>query len=234
METLHISLLCVCSVLAILFIVARTLKGGLLGLILKTIASFGFVASAIIGLGVASPFVDTWPLILIALGLLCGMVGDIVLDLKVIYEGNDKYYLNAGMYSFFVGHVFYIVALALLAGDTNLLLPLIISGGISLVLTLGTIVGGKKMMGLNFGEFVIPTAAYSFILNFSMIFSLYLAILGAGMWLMFVGLLLFFASDMVLSFQYFGGKLHNKPMIAINHTLYYAAQIIIVACIFLI
>ena len=138
------------------------------------------------------------------------------------------------MYAFFLGHVFYIVALSLLAGDASLTLPLIVSGGASLLLTIGTIFGGKKMMGLNFGEFVIPTSAYSFILNFSMIYSLYLAIMGAGMWLMFVGLLLFFASDMVLSFQYFGGKLHNKPMIAINHTLYYAAQIILVACIFLI
>ena len=234
MDTLQIVLLCLCSILAIIFIIARTLKGGILALILKTIASFGFVASAIIGVGIAAPFIDSWPLILIALGLLCGMVGDIILDLKVIYEGNDKYYLNTGMFSFFIGHVFYIVALSLLAKDASLALPLIVTGGISLVLTVGTILGGKKMMGLNFGEFVVPTAAYSFILNFSMIYSLYLAIMGAGMWLMFVGLLLFFASDMVLSFQYFGGKLHNKPMIAINHTLYYAAQIIIVACLFLI
>lgn len=233
MTTLQIILLCVTSVLAMTFIVARTLKGGLLGLILKTVASFAFVATAIIALGTTPALMDNWPLILITLGLLCGMIGDIVLDLKVIYDA-DKWYLNAGMTSFFVGHLFYIIAFSLLAGDTNLTLPLLVSGGAGIVLTVGTLVLGKKLLGLDFGKFIIPTAGYSIILNMATVYTLYLAILGACSWLIFAGLALFLLSDLVLSQQYFGGKLHNKPLIAINHTLYYAAQIIIVASMFLI
>ena len=233
MTTLQIVLLCVTSVLALIFIVARTLKGGLLGLTLKIVASFSFVATAIVGLGTAPVLSDKWPLILITLGLLCGMIGDIVLDLKVIYDA-DKWYLNAGMTSFFVGHVFYIVAFSLLAGDTSLTLPLIVSAGAGIVLTVGTLLLGKKAMGLDFGKFIVPTAAYSIILNMATVYTLYLAILGACSWLIFVGLALFLLSDLVLSQQYFGGKLHSKPLIAVNHTLYYAAQIILVASLFLI
>ena len=50
MTTLEIILLCVCATLAIVFIVARTLKGGLGAFILKTVASFGFVTSGILGI----------------------------------------------------------------------------------------------------------------------------------------------------------------------------------------
>ena len=64
-------------------------------------------------------------------------------------------------------------------------------------------------------------------------FSLMLAINMGLVWVAFVGFALFLASDMVLSFQYFGGKIKNKPMIAINHLLYYSAQILILAQLFL-
>ena len=95
MSILEIILLCVCVTLAVLFIVARVKWGGHLGLITKTIASFGFVSSAIIGLVISDATeIAKWSVGLIAIGLLCGMVGDIVLDLKVIYPNSDKYYLN--------------------------------------------------------------------------------------------------------------------------------------------
>jgi uncharacterized protein with PQ loop repeat len=56
--------------------------------------------------------------------------------------------------------------------------------------------------------------------------------MGVNFWVAFVGLVLFFLSDIVLSFQYFGGKISNKPLIAINHILYYSAQIILLAVLF--
>lgn len=232
MNTLQIILLVVCALLAILFIVARAMKGGLAALLLKTLASFGFVSSAIIGLGTSNLVGELQtPLILLTLGLLCGMIGDIVLDLKVIYD-NDKIYLNAGMLSFFVGHIFYILSLSLLANN-SISTPLLISLGVALILTTFITLSSKKM-GLNFGKFLIQTIAYTLILTFAMTYSLILAIMNMGSWIVFVGLLLFFASDIVLSFQYFGGKISNKFLIIINHLLYYAAQIIIVATLFLI
>ena len=43
-----------------------------------------------------------------------------------------------------------------------------------------------------------------------------------------IGLVLFFASDLVLSTQYFGGQQDNKILTIVNHVLYYAAQVMIV------
>jgi uncharacterized membrane protein YhhN len=234
MTTLQIILLAVCTLLAILFIIARTLKGGVMAFTLKTLASFGFVTSAIIGLSLHNTLVTEtkWALALIVIGLLLGMIGDMVLDLKVIYD-NDKWYLNTGMTAFFFGHICYIVAFSLLANLNSLHLPLLIAGGCSLLLTTGITLSSKKM-GLDFGKFLIQTITYTVLLTLAMVYSLVLAIMGGGLWLTFVGLLLFFLSDIVLSFQYFGGKIASKPHIAINHTLYYAAQIILVAVLFLI
>lgn len=239
MSALQIVLICLCGLLAILFIIARVLKGGMLGLLMKTLASFGFVSSGIIGI-IVSDLSGTykWVLGLIVIGLLLGMIGDIVLDLKIIYPDNDKYYLNAGMLSFFLGHICYITAFSILANPVERFSPsltlvqaLLISAGAAILLSAGTLLSSKKM-GLNFGNFFFQTTAYTFILNFSMVYALVLSIMGAGLWLAFVGLVLFLLSDIVLSFQYFGGKLTSKQLVVINHALYYAAQIILVATLF--
>ena len=245
MKALEIILLVLCVALASLFIFVRVKWGGLKGLITKTVASFGFVSSAIIGLVIsdATEF-SKWAVGLIAIGLLCGMVGDIILDLKVIYPDSDNYYLNTGMGSFFVGHIFYIIAFSLLveANVSNYAsvvqvfgcsIPLLITVGVAAVLTV-MITLSSKMMGLKFGKFLWQTVGYTFILCCSMVYTLVLSIMGGGLWLAFAGMVLFFLSDVVLSFQYFGGKIEDKKLIAVNHGLYYAAQIVLVAVLFLI
>ena len=246
MSAIEIILLILSVALATMFIVVRVKMGGLMGLVTKTVASFGFVSSAIIGLVITDATeLSKWAIGLIVIGLLCGMVGDIILDLKVIYPDKDHYYLNTGMTSFFVGHIFYIVAFSLLVGANidkygdniqmfGCTIPLLITVAASAVLTVLITVSSTKMMGLNFGKFKWQTIGYTFILCSSMIYTLVLSIMGGGMWLAFVGMLLFFLSDVVLSFQYFGGKIADKKMIVINHGLYYAAQIVIVAVLFLI
>ena len=50
MDTLQIVLLSICSVLALLFTFVRAKWGGHIALLFKTLASFGFVASAFIGI----------------------------------------------------------------------------------------------------------------------------------------------------------------------------------------
>lgn len=226
MTPLQISLIVICSILAVVFIVVRTLKGGHLGFVLKTLASTAFVISGIIGLG--SSTTGSWASILLVMGLLFGLIGDMVLDLKVIYPDSDKVYLNTGMLSFFLGHICYITAFSLMA-DINILVPMLIALGCSVALSAFTMFSGKNMMHLNFNGYFLQATAYSFILNFALIYALVLSIMGARLWLATIGLLLFLLSDLVLSMQYFGGKIASRPLIAINHTLYYMAQIIILA-----
>jgi uncharacterized membrane protein YhhN len=231
MDTIEIILLVITSLLALLFIAIRTFRGGIAGVIFKTLASFAFVATSIVGLMLSDSTGNIKIAMgLISIGLLLGMIGDIILDLKVIYEGNDKWYLNTGMLSFGLGHCAYFAAFTLIAleNNTKLLSPILIGVGSAVVLTALTMFASKPLK-LNFGKFLWQTVGYSFILNFMVVFSLVLAIMGGGSWLVFVGLLLFLLSDLVLSNQYFGGQLHNKVFIAVNHALYYAAQIIIMA-----
>lgn len=232
MNTLTLTTLIITIALSLLFIVVRTLKGGLIAFLLKTLASFSLVASTFVLTALTE---SDYQLViaLIGIGLLCGMIGDMVLDLKVIYD-NDKVYLNSGMLSFGLGHIAYFIALTLHAQDLgiDLLIPLLVSVGGAILLTAGTILSSKTMK-LNFGKFLWQTIGYSFALTFMAVYSLMLAING-GIWLLFVGFVLFFLSDIVLSFQYFGGKIASKPLIAINHALYYGAQIVIFASMFLI
>lgn len=231
METLKLVTLITTILLSIIFIIVRATKGGLVAFLLKTLASFSLVASTFLVTAMTdSPY--RLVIALIGIGLLCGMIGDMVLDLKVIYD-NDKVYLNSGMLSFGIGHIAYFIALTLHAQalDINLLIPLLVAAGGAIVLTAGTVLSSKTMK-LDFGKYLWQTISYSFALTFMAVYSLMLAING-GIWLLFVGFVVFFLSDIVLSFQYFGGKISNKALIVINHALYYAAQIIIFGTLFL-
>ena len=221
--------------LAIIFIIVRVKKGGLLGVFVKTIASMGFVVSGILALTL-STLTGKLELgvALIVIGLIFGMLGDIILDLKVVYN-NDQYYLNGGMLSFGLGHIAYIAGFCLMAITFNipLLMPVLVSLGVAIAFTIGNTLSGKKM-GLDFGKFFWQTMSYSILLTFMACFTLILAIQSGivAMWVAFAGFMLFLASDLVLSFQYFGGKLFNKTLIVVNHLLYYLAQITVVASLF--
>ena len=221
--------------LTLLFILVRVTKGGLMGVFTKTLASMGFVVSGIIAL-TNFPFDGfiKWGVALVLIGLIFGMLGDIILDLKVVYN-NDTYYLNAGMLSFGLGHIAYTAAFCLMAIDLDipLLMPILVSAGVAIAFTAGNTLSGKKM-GLDFGKFLWQTVSYSILLTFMACFTLILAIQSGvvAMWVAFAGFMLFLASDLVLSFQYFGGKLYNKTLIVINHLLYYLAQITLVASMF--
>ena len=142
------------------------------------------------------------------------------------------------MLSFFLGHLAYITAFSIWADPiqrftsaVSIVNLLLIAGAIAIVLTGGITLSSKKL-GLKFGAYLIQTISYTFILTFSVVYTLVLAVFGAGLWLTFVAMLVFFLSDIVLSFQYFGGKIANKSLIVINHALYYSAQIMLMALIF--
>ena len=226
----------VCVLLAIVFIVARTIKGGHLGLMLKILASLGFVVSGVMALTYTEAIGDTkLAMGMIVIGMTLGMIGDILLDLKVIYDC-DSWYLNTGMLSFGLGHMCYFIALTLFAlGEASeTTLPILVALGISIALTIAITISSKTMLHLDYGKYNIQTIAYTFVLSYMVVYSLLLALYLWYFWIAFAGLLIFFASDIVLSFQYFGGKINSKPLIAINHGLYYIAQIVLLAFIFII
>lgn len=225
-------LLCVLSILmATLFIIVRVTKGGVAAVIVKAFASLCFVAYGVFSLTQITWFNEGAAFVI--MGLVCGLIGDIVLDLKVVYEPDNDAYLNAGMLVFGIGHIFYLVGTILFSHKViNLLVPILVSVGVAVVLTAIVVLVGQKL-GLNFGKFLWQTVAYSFILTFMSAFTIYLAVLQLEFMVLAGGLTLFLLSDLVLSFQYFGGKQTDKFCTIVNHALYYAAQILIATFLFL-
>jgi len=213
------------------FIFVRTVRGGRNALTIKILATIGTILAASYGILTFS-FKEAYLFIL--LGLVFSLVGDIMLDLKVIDRKNDTYYTNVGMGSFALTHVMYLFAILCLTDGINMLAPVLVSVSISLAVSSLIMLVLKKPLKLDFGKFFWQSYIYSFILIFMTAFSIYLSFFVSGLWIFALGLLLFLLSDLVLSTQYFGNKLDNKLLIIVNHTLYYLAQISIYSVIFFI
>jgi len=203
-----------------LFLIARDRKGSVKALLYKTLTSFLFVAVAFAsfmvnpGTGVAEFAM------LIMMGLICGLIGDILLDLKIMYKESSSLYQHGGMVAFLVGHLFYLAALIIYFGFNWM--PVLIA------LALAIIIAGvsKFILKFNFAEHTINTYAYSFILSYMMTQACYAAItqgFTACTVLLAAGSILFLLSDLVLVMTYYDNK-DSRPFIAVNHVLYYAAE----------
>lgn len=228
--------LIVCVLATSIFISVRVNKGELAGVFSKTVASFCFIAFALLLLAqkVNLNTYSIYGVVCLVLGLVLGLIGDILLDLKVVYPFHKDKYLYAGMTSFLVGHIFYIISMILFSYNeinffANHLLPffLVIVG--AAILTVITWLVSTKVLKLNYDRFSAFVNIYTFVLIFTTLLSLYIACVVSTipMYVLTIGFVLFLASDLVLSMQYFGGKLMDKKLIIINHALYYLAQIII-------
>ena len=228
----------VCLLCVALFLVVRVAKGGAYGILTKILASFAFMVVAIVG--TVKTGMTTFAMFVV-LGLLCGLIGDFVLDNKVVYKEHENIYLNAGMLSFGIGHVFYFVAATILmvslgvqkVGMNLSTFNILISLAVSVVATTGIMLLSKPMK-LDFGKFFFQTLAYTLILTFMSAYSVALAIAVPTLWTFAVGICLIFLSDLILSNQYFGGQQDNKLFIVLNHAIYYLGQLFIAVTLFLV
>lgn len=234
--------LCLCVLTTCIFLYFRVNKGGVAGVLTKALASLCFILLALFlsASKVGASYYGSYAITLLIAGLVCGLIGDIVLDLKVIYPFHQNKYLAGGMTSFSLGHIFYIAALILFASNevelfaSPHIIPLAIIAGGSLILSFVIWIVSVKVLKLKFEKFTAMVNFYSFILLFTTALSSYLIFVVSSlpMFVLAIGFVLFLLSDLVLSMQYFGGKQDDKKLIVINHSLYYAAQIIIATFIY--
>ncbi|MGI6228911.1 MAG: lysoplasmalogenase family protein [Christensenellales bacterium] len=219
---------------AVLFIIVRIKRGGVLGVITKTLASLFFIAVAVVATLTAKDSGEAYFGAFIIFGLVFGLVGDIVLDLKIVYPADNDAWTYTGMSSFAVGHVMYLLAFLPLAVKLPNLWMIFVFPVLAGLLFGGAAVLGAPKMGLDYGKFKIPSLIYAFELTFLMSFAFALSIadnfVSKKFILLFVGALLFLISDLILSQQYFSkdaSKLKNPVLVAANHVAYYAAQFLI-------
>lgn len=217
-------IICTC-----IFIYKREANSSHFALLLKTSSSMLFIMTAIFAVYYNKG--DMRYGLLIALGLVFSMLGDIWLDLKWIYPRDIRYYLYGGFVFFLLGHVCYTSALGLSNGMTVLeFLPCLIP---PLIVSLGTQLASKPMK-LDFTGYKFIVSLYTFFLVMTLSVSTVLAVkTGATSQIMMaVGAFLFFLSDLILSNTYFGVDKVSKPYIASNHALYYAGQFLIAMSVF--
>ena len=222
--TLPIILLTILAIAtAIVFTILRVTHGGVVSLMTKTLASFCFVLLGVVV--VFQPPIRS-EYMYVVLGLIAGMIGDILLDLKSVDKTRSDSYLNYGMLAFGIGHIFYIVFISILSA-TNVVTEAIIAGAFALIFTTSVVLFSKQLLGITLGKFVLQASAYACVLSFTAAYAVALAVSVPTLWPIAIALVAFWLSDIVLSIMYFGGKSENKFLSILNHVLYYGAQIAI-------
>lgn len=227
-----ILLLAAGAVALILYLMEKTKRYSVKGVLLKSVASALFILLALCawygGAGEGKPL----PFGMFVLpGLLLGLLGDIWLDLKYVFPQNDEAFTRLGFGVFALGHVFYILGLNLQFPTPGRPLYAVAPLVLGALLGLGNALLLEKPMKLRYGKMKGIVAGYGFLL-FSMVLTAGSLALAHG-WrepalnLFFAGGVLFALSDLVLSGTYFGEGKERPVDFILNYVTYYGGQYLI-------
>lgn len=164
----------------------------------------------------------------IVTGLFCGMLGDVLLNLRFVFPKNGQKIFLLGVVAFLTGHILYLCAIVPLSQN---LIPCLVVGVILAAALLTwifktlTVKLAFKIFGvLYIGAIVLMTAvAIGNVLTAP----------GTAAWMHAVGAVLFTLSDIVLIFNTFG-KEQKFSLRITNLSLYYIGQLMIACSLFFI
>lgn len=218
------TLLVLSVLLCSFFIVMQNEKQALLSLFLKGIASISVIILAMYALLKTSLLASTVG-ILFLIGLIFCLFGDILLAL-LEFKNEDKYrIINLGSSSFFAAHIFFCLAFITISNNA-LISSLCTLFGVVMVLVIYFM---QKPLKLNYDKSTSLTLVYTFGLSTALALSFAnMFVLGFSLFsiLLFVGFVLFFASDLVLSVIYFKEN-SSRKLYYLNYALYYLAILMI-------
>ena len=229
---LCIILLVLGAICLTLFLIEKVKKYSIQATIIKATTSFFFIALAAYSFYVHSE--EAFGVYVIC-GLTMGLLGDIWLDFKYVFKEHDRIFTFAGFISFAIGHVFYILGIAMTLAYPNLwyayVAPIVfgLSCG-ALVLLL------EKPLKYKYGEFKLICFIYGTLLFTTLGTTLFLtvyhhfSVITYNM--LFAGAVLFAVSDLILCGTYFGENRERPFDIISNGITYYAAQYLIAFSLF--
>lgn len=165
---------------------------------------------------------------MVLIGLICGALGDILLNLRYLSEKNAQKIFLAGIAVFFAGHIMYLAALIPLS--RNLLLSFVI--GVICAACLLAYIFTKLKIKVAFKIFGIFYIGAIVVMTAVAIGNL-LAAPESACIMFAIGAVLFTISDVVLIFNTFGDKTTFSRRI-VNLSCYYVAQLLIACSVFLI
>lgn len=184
-------------------------------LLLKTLASLAFVCLGLLGAARAGGAYAwlTW------IGLILGAAGDVLLQFMDCRPKERGPFFRAGLGAFLIGHVFYIVAFALLGRVTGwavLLAAVLFAALFLLQFPARMDLKGQK----------VPVYAYAAVISVMTAFAVLSFGAGARGALVGLGGILFLVSDAILALIFFS-PLREKSLPTWNLITYYAAQILL-------
>lgn len=211
----------------VFYLLEKCKRYSLRGVLIKSVVSLLFVATAFAGAfqnggHVLNTFVIA--------GLVMGLLGDIWLDLKYVYPKDDKIFTYAGFIVFAIGHILFVTGMMLEFYDGwNFLWFLTPVGGSILFVIANLLL--EKPMKQSFKGYKVIVSIYAFLLAMNPLTALLLCIQTGWavptLIMLLVGGVLFAVSDLVLSGTYFG-KGHERPIdFILNYLTYYGAQFVI-------
>lgn len=212
-------LLCIaCLALMTAFIIIEHKEKYVPAVILKGAASLCFVA---LGLLTGKLCGDARFARLVITGLILGMIADVLLNLRFVFQKKGKIVFLVGILVFLSGHILYLCAL--IPGCRSLILC-IAAGVVLTALILWWIfrqISAQKAFKI-FGIFYIGAIV---IMN-CVAFGVLLADPSAGAGVFFAGAVAFLVSDVVLILNTFGSETKFSLRIT-NLSLYYIGQLLI-------
>ena len=201
--------------LAVLYIRVNQYGAPPVKLLLKTLASLAFVCLGLLGAARAGGAYAwlTW------IGLILGAAGDVLLQFMDCRPKEREPFFRAGLGAFLIGHVFYIVAFALLGRVTGwavLLAAVLFAALFLLQFPARMDLKGQK----------VPVYAYAAVISVMTAFAVLSFGAGARGALVGLGGILFLVSDAILALIFFS-PLREKSLPTWNLITYYAAQILL-------
>ena len=188
-----------------------------------TVGVYGAWAAAARGsAAVLCPFV--------VLGLLCGLLGDIWLDLKYVFPEQQGPFTYAGFGVFGLGHILFITGMLLTYCPAGKPLAWLLPGLLAVVMSLGNALL-EKPMKLHYGRMKPVVIVYGALLFATVLFAGSLALhygwRETPLNLLFFGGVSFALSDLILSGTYFGQGKERPIDLALNYVTYYGGQFLI-------
>ena len=224
--------LIVCAVVLLVLYVREKIKAySLKAVVIKSFVSLLFIPVGVLGLSVsAANSGGALTEVLVVMGLVCGLLGDIWLDLKYVFPEHDRPFTYAGFAVFGIGHVLYIAGMLVRffpSGEMAFVIAPIVLGIILSFVNAAL----EKPMKLDYGSMKPIVIGYGALLFTTMLLSGSLALCYGfqepALNLFFAGAILFAISDLVLSGTYFGTG-HERPIdFVLNYFTYYPAQFLI-------